>query len=421
MRSLWWLTACSLAASACGRTPASAADQPHPVPAATTISEAAEAKFVDAGNWAAHVGPMLDQPARAAAALTPAAAAVHAAVMSDDSEDSDEPVLTGRLVYRVRFGVPPSFRDRRANVIAPAGELHVDISRTRLRARFVGPGWPVPEGSELRLRADLPGIYLFDSAGGRSLGAGQLAAWFEGQGSAKPLITFAAILRDWGKHAAGPLSGDMICALLAEWSNERREALAYRCHDDSLPPGFRIGPWSAELTAVVPLSVPRRNLRADDADPPRLPPRRPPGSMLEASAIAGLVPSRALPGPPDAKLVVSNLSPTRVLMIAQGVPLGWVDAGDTLTVGGFAPGFYRIGGVRPLGILRMPPKLIRIPGEITLGHTDPELEEHLPAVDAGVAGVATAHSSSVQPEPVPADPQAAVPPDPQAAGAAPTL
>jgi hypothetical protein len=140
--------------------------------------------------------------------------------------------------------------------------------------------------------------------------------------------------------------------------------------------------------------------------------------MLEASAIAGLVPSRAIPGPPDARLVVSNLSPTRVLMIAQGVPLGWVDAGDTLTVGGFAPGYYRVGGVRPLGILRMPPKLIRIPGEITLGHADPEPEEHLPAVDAGVAGVATAHSSSVQPEPVPADPQAAVPPDPQPVPAA---
>jgi hypothetical protein len=119
-------------------------------------------------------------------------------------------------------------------------------------------------------------------------------------------------------------------------------------------------------------------------------------------------------------LVVENLSPTRVLMIAQGVPLGWVDAGETLTIGGFAPGFYRIGGVRPLGILRMPPKLIRIPGEITLGHTDPEPEEHLPTVDAGAANLATAHSSSVQPEPVPAEPQLVAAPDPQPAAAAPT-
>ena len=395
MRWAMVVAAWSIAAFGCGRSQASAAGAVR-VPAATTTSEAAEATFADAGNWAAHVGPVLDQPVRAAAVPMPATTAVHSAVMSDDGEDSDEPVLAGRLVYRVRFTVPPSFRDHHANVIAPAGELHVDLSRTRLRARFVGPGWPVPEGSELRLRADLPGLYLFDGNGGRSLSAGQLAAWFEGQGSTKPFSTFAAILRDWGPHAAGPLAGDMICALMAEWSNEPREALAYRCHDDSLPPGFRVGPWSAELTAVVPLSVPRHSLRADDAEPPRaLPTTHAPGSMLEASAIAGLVPSRPMPGPSDASLVIENRSPTRVLMIAQGVPIGWVDADATLTVSGFAPGFYRIGGVRPLGILRMPPKLIRIPGQITLGHAETDLPEPAPAEPA--------HSSPVQPERVPAD------------------
>jgi hypothetical protein len=392
--------ACSIAALGCGRSEASAPESAR-LPAATTTSEAAEATFADAGNWAAHVGPVLDQPVRGAAMPAPSGTAVHSAVMTDDGEDSDEPVLTGRLVYRVRFSVPPGFRDHHANVVAPAGELHVDISRTRLRARFIGPAWPVPEGSELRLRSDLPGVYLFDSGGGRSLGAGQLASWFEGQRSGtKPATTFAAILRDWGPHSAGPLAGDMICALLAEWSNEPREALAYRCQDDSLPPGFRVGPWGAELTAVVPLSVPRHSLRADDAEPPRtLPKARLPGPMLEPAALAGLLPSRAMPGPRDASLVIENLSPTRVLMIAQGVPIGWVDAGATLTVGGLAPGFYRIGGIRPLGILRMPPKLIRVPGQITLGHSDTDPPEHAPAESA--------HSSSVQPERVPADQQAA--------------
>jgi hypothetical protein len=365
--------ACSIGALACGRSQASNAEvEAVPRPAATVRSEAAQPSFVDAGNWASKVGASLDQPVRAPATAPVAAVNVHAAVMPDDGEDTDEPVLAGRLVYRVNFSLPASFRDRRAAVQAPAGELHVDLSRSRLRARFVGPGWPVPEGSELRLRADLPGLYLFDGDGGRSLGAGQLASWFEGQTGDRSAATRAAIRRDWGPRASGPLAGDMICALLAEWSNQPREALAYRCEPDALPPGFRIGPWTAELTAVVPLQLPRRTLRADDREAPRgLPTRRPTSALLEPATLGQLVPSHASEGAPAATLVVENRSSSRVLIIAQGVPVGWVDAGSTLPITGFAPGWYRIGAVRPLGILRMPPKLIRVPSQLTIGRADP--------------------------------------------------
>jgi hypothetical protein len=364
--------ACSICALGCGRGQAS--DRKNEAvlrPAATVRSEAAQPSFADAGNWAAKVGGIPDQPVRAAPARSPASAEIHAAVMSDDGEDTEEPVLAGRLVYRVNFALPASFRDKRAAVVAPAGELHVDLSRSRLRARFVGPGWPVPEGSELRLRADLPGLYLFDADGGRSLGAGQLASWFEGQTGARPAATRAAVRRDWGPRAEGPLAGDMMCALLAEWSNQPRESLAYRCEPDALPPGFRVGPWSAELTAVVPLQLPRHSLRADDKEPPRtLPVRRPTSALLEPTPLAQLVPSHASEGPAGASLVVENRSSSRVLIIAQGVPAGWIDAGSTLPIVGFAPGWYRIGAVRPLGILRMPPKLIRVPGQLTIGRAE---------------------------------------------------
>jgi hypothetical protein len=392
-RGTLWL-ACSIGALACGRSRASddAVAAPVQRPAATVRSEAAQPSFVDAGNWATRVGPMLDdRPARAPAGPAPDAANVHTAVMPDDGEDTDEPVLAGRLVYRVSVAVPASFRDHRAAVEAPSGELHVDLSRSRLRARFVGPGWPVPEGSELRLRADLPGLYLFDGQGGRSLGAGQLATWFEGQTGTRPAATRAAVRRDWGPRAEGPLAGDMLCALLAEWSNQPREALAYRCEPDSLPPGFRVGPWSAELTAVVPVQLPRHTLRADDQEPPRaLPAPRPTSSLLEPAALAQLVPSRASAGPPGATLVVENLSNARALIIAQGVPVGWVDAGSTLSVAGFAPGWYRIGAVRPLGILRMPPKLFRVPGQLTIGRAEapdpvPAAAPAVPITDAGSA------------------------------------
>lgn len=377
MRRRLLVAACILTALGCGRSQAKDAPA-KPVAQSSGPSAAAKAAFVDAGNWASKVGTVLDQPVRAPAAASPEAEQVHAAVMLDDGEDTDEPVLAGRLVYRVRYSVPPSFRDRRASVEAPAGELQVDLSRSRLRARFVGPGWPVPERSELRLRADLPGVYLFDGEGGRSLGAGQLASWFEGQRSGKPAATVAAVRKDWGPHAAGPLAGDMICALLAEWSHQSREALAYRCEPDALPPAFRLGPWFAELTAVVPVQLPRNALRADHVAPPHpLPRARPNTPMLEAAALAQLVPWRATPGPADASLVVENVSNARVLLIMQGVPIGWIDAEATMTVPGLQPGWYRTGAVRPLGVLRMPPKLLRVPGTLTIGRT--QLEHPPPA------------------------------------------
>ena len=383
--------ACVISLLACGRSEASdrMPSAPVPRPPEALRSEVAASSFVDAGNWAARVGNVLDKPPRIPGSPAPVTADVHAAVMTDDGEDSDEPVLAGRLVYRVHFYVPHSFRDHRAAVEAPAGELHIDLSRSRLRARFVGPGWPVPEASELRLRADLPGLYVFDGQGGRSLGAGQLASWFEGQRGGKPFMTRAAVRKDWGPRAEGPLAGDMICALLAEWSGQPRESLAYRCDPESLPPGFRIGPWSAELTAVVPVQLPRHGLRADEREPPRtLPLPRPTHAVLEPSALGQLVPFKASPGPP-ASLVVENRSSARVMMIAQGVPVGWIDADSTLSIDGFTPGWYRIGAVRPLGILRMHPKLIRVPGQLTIGKADlPEPEPAAPAATPADAGTA---------------------------------
>jgi hypothetical protein len=51
----------------------------------------------------------------------------------------------------------------------------------------------------------------------------------------------------------------------------------------------------------------------------------------------------------------------------QGVPIGWVASGARATFSGFTPGLYRIGALRPLGILRMPPRPVHIPGSLVLG------------------------------------------------------
>jgi hypothetical protein len=362
-------------AVACGEEHATA---PRPIVVAVP-ADAPPTAVVDAGTWANHVAPA----EAAAQSAQPGAPELRSAVMSDEVENSDEPVAIGRLVYRVNFYVPASFRDRRVAVRAPAGELHIDVSADRLRARFIGPGWPVPEGSQVRLRPDLPGAYLFDGNGGRSLGAGQLAAWFEGRES-KKMETLVGVSRDYGPPAAKPIPAQLLCALFAEWSHQERQALAYRCDGGSLPPGFRVGPWSGELTAVVPMELPRRALRADEADPPAPIVDHGGRVLLEPAALARMPASRVLPGEGPVELSIDNRTNTRAIVIAQGVPIAWVDADRSLTIPGFNPGFYSIGAIRPLGILRMTPKLTRVPGQLVIGRPRvPAPIDAKPAVSTG--------------------------------------
>jgi hypothetical protein len=69
-------------------------------------------------------------------------------------------------------------------------------------------------------------------------------------------------------------------------------------------------------------------------------------------------------------LVVENRTDTRAVVIAGGVAIGWVDAGATLHVDGLRAGFYRVGAFRPLGLQRMAPKLVHVPGGIVIGKTE---------------------------------------------------
>ena len=348
--------------AACDREPKTPAREDAP-----RAAEPPPAADEDAGHWAQRVTTV--EATRAAALAKAAGLAPRAAVMSDDAEDSDELTSVTRLVYQVRFSVPGSFRDRRAPVSAPAGELHVDVSTDRLRGRFVGPGWPAADGSEVRLRADLPGVYLFDGFGGRSLSAGQLASWFEGRADDKAK-TPLGIRRDYGPPHAKPIEVGLLCALLAEWSDQPRESVMPRCAHGSPPPGFRIGPWRADLTAVVPMSLARRALRADQAAPPKRAEARSSFGWLEAPALSRLLPTRFDAGDGTGTLVIENQTDTRAIVLAQGVPVGWVDAGAALRLHGLRAGFYRVGAIRPLGILRMRPKLVHVPGTVVMGRTE---------------------------------------------------
>jgi hypothetical protein len=219
----------------------------------------------------------------------------------------------------------------------------------------------------------VPGVYLFDERGGRSIGPGQLASWFEGRdgGATQSLVR---VRREYGdrSHEASP--GHLVCMLLAEWTRQPRAALEHRCLGASPVPGFRFGPFSAELTAVVPLEVPRYALRADDIDAPAALTPAVSGRMLDSfDHLLPLRARRASDEPAETEITeqdgleVVNYTDTRAILIAQGVPIGWVAAGQRAVFDGFAPGLYRIGAIRPLGILRMAPKAMLIPGKLVLG------------------------------------------------------
>jgi hypothetical protein len=287
----------------------------------------------------------------------------------------------------------------RPPIAGPAGELHVDVGDQRLRARFIGPGWPIDDGSEVRLRADVPGVYLFDGAGGRPLPPGQLASWFQGQPGLRAR-TEVQLRHDMGAPNEGP--GDLLCAFLAEWSQTSRDELLPRCAG-SLPPGFRFGMWSADLTAIVPLNLPRAHLRADAVDPPAPVVTTAVRPLLELEDLERIVPTPVRFPPEGSEILdaavsgegiaVDNRTPARLVIIVQGLPVGWIQPQTSGRFVGLPPGYYRIAALRPSGLLVMAPVLTRVPADLHFG---------------GVAGPTAATTDGAQlKEPLLSSPEAA--------------
>lgn len=358
---LWWLIL-SIAVG-CGRGESGS-------PSADAVREelqrdltAPEAAAAAAPDWVRQMASASASSGRLGQGEWPIAAAT----LSDDSYADDRMEPIRRLVYRVSFIVPPLFRQRRAHLGAHPGELHVDVAATRVRARFVGPGWPVHEGSEVRLREDTPGVYVFDGEGGRWLGPGAMAAWFEGREGTRATSRIR-VRRDYAPVPSdGP--GALVCALLAEWTHQPRDALQGRCRGNAIPPGFRFGPWSADLTAVVPMEVPRHRLRADEVEPPDRPAAVPGRFMIAGPELERLQPQRPVePVPATAPVLrVQNDTHARVILMVQGLPAAIVESGEVVPLVGLGPGFYRMGAIRPFGVLSLAPKLLEVPGELVIG------------------------------------------------------
>ncbi|MEM9192049.1 MAG: hypothetical protein AAGF12_22940 [Myxococcota bacterium] len=290
------------------------------------------------------------------------------AVHEDGGYAGVEPVPSVRVVYRVTLRVPGVLGNRPDTFPSPTAELHVDVSEERLRARFVGSGWPIEAGSEVRLRSDYDGVYVFDAEGGRPLTAGFLAEWFQGGSMTDTHNPSVGILPALGRRE-GP--GALVCAFLAELSRQARDGMIRRCGTIGAPTRFRIGPWLADRTAELPVNLPRSSLRADERSPPRIPVDARSRAFYAPDALRRLEPDqRSGPeqvghddpslDPPEGLRVRNELS-VRTLVTVRGVAVGWVDPDAEAHFSGIPPGRYIVAGMRPFGTLGFRTREVDLP------------------------------------------------------------
>jgi hypothetical protein len=294
------------------------------------------------------------------------------AAIVDDAYNSSELTPARRLVYRVTFAAPGVLSAGPRSAPRTVAELYVDVSGDRLRARFKGPGWPVPDGSEVRLDHH-EGAYAFDDRGGRPFAAGQLARWFFGGEVADRFLPPAGVVPAATQERVGP--GALVCALVSEWAGQPRLGLARRCAHEGAPLRFRVGPWRAERTADVPIEVPRADLRSDHLNPPKIPAPTGETAIASDTALDRVLLSPRLrarsaaqaPPPPvrHGSLAVQNRTEARTLITVHGVPVQWFDAGESGNVS-LPEGRFVVGAMRAFGNPVRPPRPTTVPGEFIL-------------------------------------------------------
>jgi hypothetical protein len=293
---------------------------------------------------------------------------IRPAVVIDRAYDSSELVVVQRFVYRHRLRLPAGLGPGVPGYAQVPKELRVDVTPDRLRVTFLGPDWPVPDGSEVRIRADRAGSYVFDGSGGRSLGTAQLAAWYEGSSTA-PSPGLGLRMEE-----APELSPYMplFCRFLAEWGRAPLEAIQRRCESGS-PKVFRIGHGPAERTAHVPMRLPKRRLRADHLDPPPASLASPNARvLLDRGTLERITPKVAAEyvQPEDSDegpaLRIENAAAGRSIIILEGTQVAILEEGAEVALEGLAPGNYRFAVLRPFGHRRRVPALVTVPGDVRI-------------------------------------------------------
>jgi hypothetical protein len=287
-----------------------------------------------------------------------------AASYPDEEYASDELVEAVRFVYRVEIRSPPYFGRLPPAAPRMSAELLIDATPDRLRATFAGPGWPLSAGSQVRLRADRDGTYVFDDRGGRPYARGLLSEWFQNGTVENKHKPYLGIQPPLSREATRV--GTLVCAFLAEWTGRGRENHAWRCERGS-PARFLFGPWVAERTAELPVQLPRSSLRADEADPPNDIESARSGMLIPTHLVSRLAPSHERTiGTEGTGLYVKNELDGRIIIVAGGIPIGWVDPGEGIEFTDLHPGTHFIGGMRPLGTTAWAPRYVAVPATVVM-------------------------------------------------------
>ena len=310
---------------------------------------------------------VIGQPGVVAAGTRESGFTVVPSALLDDGYASSAIVRARRVVYRVTFRPSGLIGEAHPSIPIARAELVVDVTEERVRARFVGTGWPLLSGAEVRIRHDLPGSYIFDQRGGRPLSSGKLRSWFigdpSGSGSTPVRVQPASPEEQVG-------AGLLICRLLAEWSGQRPATLRRRCGLGGAPESFSVGMWVGRRTADVSIPLARAALRADHMRHPRLDSRRQRTQLFMSEAVVQRIePHRplAVSGIESTpSLVLNNGASTRLIFTIEGVPFAWVLPGASLEVQGIRPGVYRFAALMPMGALALRYRLAAVPGQLSV-------------------------------------------------------
>ncbi len=347
--SLWIAIACGFAVAVCGCARAEPLSVPHEPIATPPPAPPPDEVF-----------SRVERPP------PPVEPRVIAARERDHEYASEATVVARRVVYRASLRVPPGLGEAPPTFPAPAAELEIEVGHDRLRARFLGSGWPVAEGSEVRFRRDSRAVYVFDEDGGRPLAPGHLALWFEG---APRLRTPPLVAVRVAPQEADDTPGELICWFIAEWSGlsgETAETIAHRCERGGTPTWFRLGPWRADRMADVPIEIEREALRADAETPPRLPLPPDPRPFVSQRLVARLPSRRGSAAEGFGPLVVRNGGDARLVLTVGGLPVAWVEPSAEVALDGLRPGEHQVGAMRPLGYAIWHARNVVVPGSLEI-------------------------------------------------------
>lgn len=305
------------------------------------------------------------------ASLATAPVEIEPALHRDEFVSGGE-VRVRRIIYQVNPVVTWALGYGNTELLAPTGEIVLDISGSRLRARFQGTGLAADDGSEIRLRADEHGTYVFDGRGGRSVGTGQLAAWYQDGPGARG-VEFK--LRQAVPDDAHTI--ELVCRFFGEWAGASIASVRRACGSLGLPTKFRFGPYRIDRTAETVVYLPETALRSDEREPPRGLRHESVVQFFEPRALARLAPTiddvperRLRPGEVrptvDEGMTVENRTGARVLVTIDGVALGWLDPSETTHFSGMPPGGYWVGAMFPLGGIASRRRAHRLPAYVVL-------------------------------------------------------